>query len=256
VNTNITYLLSFILYFSPSLPLANDTYNHLPILTGEWPPYASESMTGYGLQVEIVSAVFKEMGEDPHYRFLPWPRGEYELSQGEAFASFPYAYTEKRALNFNFSDVIFITDSVLFFYKGNLKKFSYQILEDLKDYRIAGVLGYTHEHKFRNAGLHKISLVRLDEQLIPMLGKGNVDLVVMDRVNGWLEIKKHFANKIDQFGTLDRPFSNASESRLMISRDYPNHELLRIRFNEALKKIKNNGKYKAIVSRYLKEYRQ
>jgi len=41
------------------------------LATGEWPPYTSEHMKGYGIFTEIVAAVFSEMGVKPVYHFNP-----------------------------------------------------------------------------------------------------------------------------------------------------------------------------------------
>lgn len=250
MKTTILFLLSSILSLG-SVPSYTEVSKDLPLITGEWPPYTSESVVGHGLHAEIVSAVIKQMGEVPAYQFLPWIRGEDDLRRGKAFASFPYRYTASRAAEFNFSDEIFFTDTVFFYNKENIDKFSFQSFEDLKAYSIGGVLGFSYVELLNKAGLKKLSWVHLDSQLIPMLGNHHVDLVAMDRVNGWLEIQKYFPNKVDQFGVLDKPVAKASDSRLMISRKYPNHESLRLRFNKALKELKANGEYDSIVNRFI-----
>ena len=223
--------------------------DRLLLLTGKWPPYTSEELDGFGVQTEIVTAVVREMGMEPEYKFVPWKRGELMVKQGKAFAIFPYSKTDKRSEAFDFSIPIFYTATYLFYYKERTTPKQYKVLEELRSYTIGGVLGHSYVAQFEKAGLDT-RLVQKDKQLIPMLWSSRVDLVAMDGINGWLEIKRLYPEEIDGFATLDKSISGRSASRLMMSRNYPGAAVLQQRFNKALQGIKFNGKYRAILDKY------
>jgi polar amino acid transport system substrate-binding protein len=124
------------------------------LATGEWTPYVSETMEGYGAFAEIVSAAFKEMGVPVKYVFSPWKRAEGEVYAGEAFAAFPYIKTEERLKKYDYSDPVMPSTGVFFYMPNRQKsKITYEKLEDLKSYRVGGVLGYWYEEPFKQAGL-------------------------------------------------------------------------------------------------------
>lgn len=74
----------------------------LPIATGEWLPYVSESASDPGIFRKILDEVFKLMNAKPQYEFYPWKRAEYQTEKGYNFAAFPYIKTLNAARNLIF----------------------------------------------------------------------------------------------------------------------------------------------------------
>ncbi|MCP4369472.1 MAG: amino acid ABC transporter substrate-binding protein [Deltaproteobacteria bacterium] len=221
----------------------------LTLATGEYAPYTSAEMEGYGLMTEIVSATVKEMGFEPEYVFHPWRRCENSVREGRIWATFPYGLTEERAKNFFFSDVLLVTSTKFFYSKKHQKqKITWETLEDLKPYKIGGVLGYYYEKEFQQAGLN-VEYTDTEEFCIKMLRFGRIDLFPQDVAVGWALIKKYFPEEIENFGVLDKAHET-SGYYLMVSKTYPKTKDLLQKFNAALKRIKQHGVIERIVQKY------
>lgn len=68
-----------------------------PLATGEWVPYSSQHLPGYGSASEIVTAAFQAVGLNVRYDFYPWKRAEASVAAGSVFAAFPYFLLPERA---------------------------------------------------------------------------------------------------------------------------------------------------------------
>lgn len=250
----VKFLILFILLSINLIINAEDKI--LPLATGEWPPYTSEQLAGYGYLTEIVTAVVHEMGMKPEYFFCPWVRCERLTRIGEVFGTFPYAVTEVRKMDFEFSDYI-VKNRVSFFYnKKHLKnKIKLKSLKDLKNYLIGGVKGYSYVPQFTNAGLN-VDYADVDEQSVLKLYFNRIDIAVIDLMQGWFLIKKNFPDEIELFATFEKslgdvePSLKEGDSHLMISRKYPDSKKLHRLFDQALIRIKRKGIYQAILKKH------
>lgn len=217
------------------------------LATGEWPPYTSKNLEGYGFITEIISEVFIEMGREPEYEFHQWKRCYSLVKRGKVWAGFPYSYTEERAKEVLFSDTVGESTTKFFYYKKE-KDYPYQTLEDLQSYKIAGVKGYFYEEDFARAGLN-VSYTSDEISALKRLVAGRVELMPLNELVGWAFIKEHFPDEADNFGTLQKAY-NVSELQLIVSKDYPNSTELLNLFNEALKKVKTSERYTTILMKY------
>jgi len=217
----------------------------LLLATGEWPPYTSKQLDGYGFITQIITEIVQEMGMEPKYTFYPWKRAEKMTQEGFYFGAFPYAVTQERLKVFDFSNLIYENKTILFYNKTHLKqKPSWKILTDLKPFLIGGVNGYSYIPDFEKAGL-KTEYVTLDEQNIKKLYHKRIDLAVIDLLVGWDLIQTLYPQKKHIFDTIDKPVK-IGNSHLMISNKYPNNQFLKKQFNAALETIKHKGIYNRI----------
>lgn len=221
----------FVLFFS--VPVFSQD---VVMVTGEWKPFTSQSMENQGTFTEIVTAVAKKMGVRPHYRFLPWKRCEYALLNKEALAAFPYAYNQERARHFEFSDEVAVSLTRFFYYKKTMDEFSWHTLDDLKPYRIGGVIGYFYEEEFERAGLN-VEYTSKELLNLKKLISGRIDLFPVNEWVGWDLIRRHFPEEREQFGVLDKPHSIQGLC-LMVRKDDPASMAFLDRFNHALKRIR------------------
>jgi len=112
--------------------LAEDT--SVLFVTGEWAPYTSEKLPGYGASTELISAVCKAGGIKPEYKFNPWKRTEMMVDRGMAFAAFPYALTENRKKKYYISDPLYYGADYFIYYvnnPGTSKPVKYRHIEDM-----------------------------------------------------------------------------------------------------------------------------
>lgn len=225
------------------------TETTLVIVTGEIPPMISEQ-----LDQSFLTAVFRvveqEMGVKFVFRFVPWKRCEEAIEELSAWGAIPYVHTPEREKKFDFSNRLFNTASELFGYSadGKRKVFSYTILDELKHYRIGGVIGYWYVQKFHEAGID-LELVATEEQNIKKLQIGRIDFTPIDVTAGWYFINRLFPKERDKFFTLAPPLL-VKDSFLMTSKQYPETQRLLSDFNAAMQKIKDNGMFQQLMKKY------
>lgn len=221
----------------------------LPLVTGEWPPYTSQELPGQGVFTEIVSVALTQAGFAPSYTFFPWKRGALEVKQGGAFAVFPYIKIAEREKDFYFSDPIMPTTGRFFYLKNRFpESIDYRDLNDLRPYRIGGVLGYWYSNTFAAADLN-VEYVPSDRQSIQKLYLKRIDLAACEELVGWALIDELFPDRRADFAVLDKPL-NRDSLRLMVSKTYPHAWNILQKFNQALARQRENGTIDAILRKH------
>ena len=106
------------------------------IVTGEYLPYTSSDTNNPGFLDATVIEVLNRSGIDYEVRYFPWERCREMLRNGEAWASYPYGFSEDNMNDFNFSVPIFRSQH-LYYYRENQDIFndSSKIFEDLQDFK-------------------------------------------------------------------------------------------------------------------------
>lgn len=219
----------------------------LPLATGEWSPYASEALEGYGFITEIITEVLHEMQMEPAYTFHTWKRCYSLVVRGDVWAAFPYSYTEERAREVLFSDTIG-KSTTKFFYYGAEKTYHYETLDDLKPYKIAGVKGYFYEDAFRQADLD-VSYTSDETSALKRLKAERADLMPLNELVGWDLIRQLFPDEAENFATIEAPY-DVNELKLIVSKTYPNAEEYLEQFNAALQQVKSGKSYQYILDKY------
>lgn len=220
----------------------------IPLATGEWPPYTGAELDGGGVAVELVRAVFAAMGRAADIRFYPWRRSEAYVRHGLAWATFPYAITEARRADYFFSDPLFESRGVFFYYGQKMASFEFTELNDLRPYTIGVAAGYWYEELFLDAGL------TVDQSLDDLAGlkklqARRIDLYPADQLVGLWLIANHFAPDQQHFGIVERPL-RTNQNALMVSKSYPHSRALLREFNAALQRVRKEGLYRRIMERY------
>lgn len=216
----------------------------VPLVTGEWPPFVSEHLEGYGLCGKIVTAVFEEMEEEAAISFLPWKRCEVMLQKGEAWGAFPYAITEERQKEFLFTDPFTETRTVFF----ALREIPFEKLEDLQGLSIGGSRGTFYEQLFLDAGL-TVDWANDEETSFKKLFAERVDVVAVAEVVGWEIIKTNHADRQGEIVVLSQSLQS-TQNAIMVSKSYPGAAELAKKFNQALQVIRDKGTYGEILASY------
>ncbi len=81
-----------------------------------------------------------------------------------------------------FSDTIAYSTSKFFFYSKNRPRdsYHYETLEDLRAYKLGGIIGYFYEEIFSEAGLD-VDYVTKEQQAIEKLKRGRIELLPLRR---------------------------------------------------------------------------
>jgi polar amino acid transport system substrate-binding protein len=211
------------------------------LATGEWIPYTSAALEDYGEFTRLVSIVLNEMGVEPEYLFYPWRRCYDSVVKGRVWAAFPYSFTEERAGEVWYTDVLHYSTTVLFYFQkpGEIKQFTYNDIADLKNYRMGGVPGYFYEETFREAGL-EVDYASKEISAMEKLKLGRIDLLPLNDAVGWNLIRNHFPDEADCFKSLPQPLSR-NALHLIVTKNHPQSEQRLKRFNEALKRCRDKG---------------
>jgi len=221
----------------------------LKLVTGEWAPFTSENIEGYGFITEIVSLVLKNMDINPQYEFHKWNRCYSMVKRGEVQAAFPYSYTEERAKEVLFSDVVGTSHTMFFQHKSQLSpEIKYNTLEYLKPYIVGGVKGYFYEEAFKKAGLN-VSYTSDETSALKKLEAGRIDLLPLNELVGWELIKKHYPGRSNEFKTLEKSY-NTNDLMLIVPKKFPGSSNFLNNFNESLRMIKIRNEYTKILIKY------
>lgn len=139
------------------------------------------------------------------------------------------------------SDTVLQVDEILIFPKG--KSFPFKVLSDLKDKRIATVLGYGYvgsEYFIRNDSTDNISQI-----LRVATGRFDAGIIDQNEFNYMIKINRDVQNAIQHI-TIG-PVINHSELRIRVHHTRPD---LLAPINKALAVMRTEGTIKRIVARY------
>jgi len=246
-------LVIFLFVFGFSAAWGYADTNKIIFVTGEWPPATSEKLPKYGFITEIVSAACQEVGIIPEYRFLPWKRAEMLIKQGQFFGTFPFMITDERKKDCYFSDPLFYGVNCFVYYDKNPKtsKFiKYEKLEDLKEYKIGMIRGTSMEAELKNAGF-KVEVTTTMDQSLKKLTTRRIDFYLTEQMVFHDAIKRLYPADVKHYKRLNKPYGSPRPNAIMVSKKFPNSELILNRFNKGLQRIIEKGDFDDIVSPYI-----
>lgn len=212
--------------------------NTVAFAIGEWSPHTGPNLPEYGFVTAIVRKACLEAGLTPTFNFFPWPRAEYFVQKGEFFATFPYLRIPEREDFFYFSDPLFISKLVIVRnkYAKRTAGFTYSgKIEELKPYRTGTTAGTKAVVvPLRSRGVLVEESASLDLALKKLV-KGRLDFVI-DEYKVIMDASENlFQDQENPIEIIAEPFAENLEYRLMVSKAYPNAQVLLNRFNEGLR---------------------
>lgn len=227
--------------FADNFTITTDDYAPYTIVTGQ---------TVGGACVEIVETALKLQGHTVNFIVVPWARATAMAASGEVTGTMPWFKTPERDAQFAFSAPVIDAKNVIFFKKGGKfdRKLSWHRYEDLKPYRMGGVIGYWYESGFKKAGV-TAELVRKDDQNIQKLDTGRIDGFITDELVGKRIIATRFPGREAEFDSVEKPES-IQPLFVMGKKGAPQTERLIEQLNAGLKTLHASGQYARIVAKY------
>lgn len=231
-----------------------DQSDQLLLVTGEYQPYTSQELEGYGFFTEIVEAVLTDAGIDYRIEFYPWERGLEMVQNSQAFATFPYDESKNR------NDAFYAINGIVsyrqgFYYLASNEKLRQQgsdftSLSDFSGYTFGGANGYWYGSKEEVEALGlTVEWANDTEALLKMLYAGRIDFMIEDERVADTLIRGLFPEDAEAFAKL----SNAALSQdyhLLASKSYPDSAAYCEKFNASLAKLKENGEIDRILAKY------
>jgi polar amino acid transport system substrate-binding protein len=219
------------------------------IAIGEWPPYTSERLNGYGIAGKLITEAFAASGVEVVYVIYPWNRALELSRRGGIEATATWFESADRRADYHLSDPLFDSKFLLYYLKD--KPIAWQKVDDLDGIKIGATTGYFYGEAFAQAEKSgKITVIRAssDETNLKNLLLGRLDAFPLDQqVAEFL-----FANDIPSTDAArighNAVAVHSRPQHLLISRKAANGEALIRLFNQGLNTIRGNGTYERIVN--------
>lgn len=221
----------------------------LRIVTEPWSPYVIvEDNQVSGLDYETTNIVFKRLGIDVQWQFLPWKRCLMMLEQGDADGALDiFKVAERDDLLLYPSEPLSEVNWVLF--QANARPHKFESLEDLKGLTIGTSAGYLYAPQFDTSTQFTREVGPSHEANFGKLVRGRIDLMVTDRLLGQQLINQMKLG--DQVSQLPATL-NQREMFIALRRN-AGMDLLVQRFGAELKRFKREPEYAQLVARYSAE---
>lgn len=212
--------------------------------TLDWEPYIGRKLPDRGFVATIVTEAFAASGYRVELSFLPWIRAKAMAKDGKADGCMPEYYLEEDKADFLISDPF--PGGPLGFLKKTSDPISYGKLEELKGHKIGIVRGYVNTVEFDKADYLTKEEANDDLTNIRKLMGGRLDLVVIDKFVGFDLMRQEMPERVGEIEFLSPPLEEKT-LHVLIAKKVADAEEKMNAFNEGLKKIKENGRLKAIM---------
>ncbi|MBU2918241.1 transporter substrate-binding domain-containing protein [Psychrosphaera sp. F3M07] len=242
----LVFLLSYLLLSFNNFVAAKS----LKVYTIEQPPISyTEDGEFKGIAVDIVKEVFKRMNQPIELYIYPLARALKELREQDGDAIFALVNNPKREKYLLYSDEILITQTGTLFTRREDNISFNGDFSVLTQYRFGTLRGASYGAKWDRAVEDKtikfITPISNYEQSIKMLLKNRVDIIVGSHLTIVHLLKDiDLQNKIIE---LPLPFIRAP-TYLAFSK---NDLALKKQFDITLKKLKTDGSYQKLISKYI-----
>ena len=239
----IAQLLTVLLFTCLSLTARGEK---LRIVTEPWAPYVyEENGKSLGLDYEATAIVFKRLGIDVEWQFLPWKRCLSMLEQGQADGVLDIFHSAERDATLLYpSEPLSQVEFVMFY--ANERPYPFRTLDDLKGLTIGTSPGYLYSKDFSESTLFTQEPAPTHEANFGKLVRGRIDLLITDR-----RVGQHL---LDQLNIRDKitenPIIISQQSQFLAVRRNAGMDLLVQRFGAELKRFKREPAYAELSARY------
>jgi len=218
----------------------------LRIVTEPWAPYVyEENGKSLGLDYETTAIVFKRLGIEVDWQFLPWKRCLSMLETGQADGALDIFHSDERDATLLYpSEPLSEVEFVMFY--ANEHPHPFRTLDDLKGLTIGTSPGYLYSQDFRESTLFTREPAPTHEANFGKLVRGRIDLLITDR-----RVGQHL---LDELGIRDKITENPTvishQSQFLAVRRNAGMDLLVQRFGAELKRFKREPAYAELSARY------
>jgi polar amino acid transport system substrate-binding protein len=218
----------------------------LRIVTEPWAPYVYlQDGKPTGIDYEITALVFKRLGIDVEWQFLPWRRCLMMLDEGKADGALDiFESTERDSHLLYPTEPLSQVEFVLFQAKARPHLFA--SLNDLKGLKIGTSPGFIYDQEFRDSQLFERETAPTLEANFGKLLLGRVDMVITDRRVGRYAVKA--LGLQDQVEEL--PIMVSRDPQYLAVRRNAGMDLLVQRFAAELRRFKQEPAYAELITRY------
>ncbi|ASP38212.1 hypothetical protein CHH28_05720 [Bacterioplanes sanyensis] len=227
----------------PTLP------STIKLTNGEWPPYLSEQLPHGGPSSQVIEEVYQLQGIQVQWGWYPWQRSYNLAKSGSYDGTVIWSYNQERAEDFVYTAPTLHERRVLFHLQS--QSFDWQQLSDLRQYRFGGTIAYEYSYEFQNleaSGVLTVERTKEEWVNLKRLLNGSIDIFVATERVGlalmevWLTPAQAANITFD-----DKPLDEQQWS-VLISNNSQHRDYFVEQFNLGLEKLKQSGRYDAIMS--------
>ncbi|WP_456020457.1 substrate-binding periplasmic protein [Pseudomonas protegens] len=218
----------------------------LRIVTEPWAPYVyEEGGKNLGLDYETTAIVFKRLGIEVEWQFLPWKRCLSMLETGQADGALDIFHSEERDATLLYpSEPLSDVEFVMFY--ANDRPHPFSKLEELKGLTIGTSPGYLYSPDFRESTLFNREPAPTHEANFGKLVRGRIDLLITDR-----RVGQHLLDELNIRDQItENPTVISRQSQFLAVRRNAGMDLLVQRFGAELKRFKREPAYAELSARY------
>ena len=218
----------------------------LRIVTEPWAPYVyEEDGKALGLDYETTAIVFKRLGIEVDWQFLPWKRCLSMLETGQADGALDIFHSDERDATLLYPGEPLSEVEFVMFY-ANDKPRPFRTLDDLKGLTIGTSPGYLYSKDFSDSTLFIREPAPTHEANFGKLVRGRIDLLITDR-----RVGQHLLDELGIRGSItENPTVISHQSQFLAVRKNAGMDLLVQRFGAELKRFKREPAYAELSARY------
>ncbi len=229
--------------------------NVVTLASGDWPPFAGQSLFQGGFCEHVVKRAFELVGYEVVTQHFPWRRAYHYVETGQFDATPCWVSDEERRQLFHFSAPL-MTQSTVFFHPKTVEVLWETPLDLARGgYRIGGVAGYSYGFLTDavQAGILTLDLANDEETNFRKLIRGRIDLYPVEVAVGYHILNQRFSLEERELLMHDPRILNTLDYFLLISRKLPESRgsVLVEKFNEGLQQLRDTGHYQAMEAALL-----
>lgn len=218
----------------------------LRIVTDPWAPYVyEENGEPKGIDYEVTAEVFKRLGVDVRWEFMPWKRCMLMVDQGLADGVIDIFQNDLRNTQLYYpSEPLSVVEFVLF--QANDRPHDIESLEDLRDLTVGTSAGYDYGAGFLQSTLFRREAAPTQEANFGKLLRGRIDLLITDRrVGRYMLAQLGLGEQISEL-----PLVVSRQKQYLAVRRNAGMDLLAQRFAAELRRFKQEPAYSQLQERY------
>ncbi len=234
----------FVATFTLITVLASEVQaDEIKLATGEWSPFMSKNLPGFGPHTKRTRLIFKEAGFDAEFNFFPWNRSYNLVKTGQYIATFSWFHTPERAAEMMYpKNPIAVAATVVFYKKDKFPNgLVFESYEDLaqKGLKIVGVKSYWYEAALKKAGADA-HLVSRSELAWKILASDRADILMDELSVGRSDIVKFLGANAALAYTHTNPVTE-DPMYILFSKLHPRAQEVMEKYDAAFEKLQSLG---------------
>jgi len=216
--------------------------------TLEYPPFASESMSGEGATIEILREALAASGWHVEVRFVPWARVPIEIAEGGVDGVLPCWPAEIERFGLLGSSPLFMSRLGFFVRTADLPRLDVT-LAHMKGKRVGTVRAYGYPDSLADAGVAREDAMD-DETNFKKLAARRFDYVVLEKAVGDYLLSTNKAWHLAADVSWKEPAFATLPLFVGFVRDRPHSRELQQDFEAGLARLRREGRLDALARQY------